>query len=359
MDIIIVYVYFISILVLLGISWNWFNNDIISPSVFTLIFFGISAACFIYNSDDWRVVFSVKGYLLFISSFVLMMLVELVAKKYRLRFSAKPKGVYRKARIYIVKPIDRFLATALIVCALLYVYRVYQSGMVLGASGLFSSIGVNKEEGDFDTLSRLLYNVVRMASYVYIVILTNNIIVNKDSINKYFKEILVLIATIIITFFSGQRSSTICYLVSIFVSICISTFHLSKDKYRNFLKNNFYKIIIVTFGILTVFFVSANIVKGTDIDRELINYMTYYFGSTIALMGKIVENPDLCHTPFVGYFGEKTFNGLYTALYSWGVLENPPCERVWMPMEGREVFRAGNEYTFFCGPYIDFGFLEL
>lgn len=149
----------------------------------------------------------------------------------------------------------------------------------------------------------------------------------------------------------------ICYLISILVSICIASYHSSADRYKKFVSEHFSKLLSVVTLILGCFFITNNIVKANDKSYELLDYMTYYFGSTIALMGKIVENPDLCHTPFVGYFGEKTFNGLYKSLFKWGLVDNLPCDRVWMSMESSVLHRAGNEYTFFCAPYIDFGFM--
>ena len=75
-------------------------------------------------------------------------------------------------------------------------------------------------------------------------------------------------------------------------------------------------------------------------------------------MSRIIYEPSLCHMPFIGNFGEKTFQGFWRDMYSFGIVDALPAERRWINMGNPLVPRqAGNEYTFFCGPYIDFGYV--
>ena len=45
-------------------------------------------------------------------------------------------------------------------------------------------------------------------------------------------------------------------------------------------------------------------------------------------------------------------------MYSFGIVDALPAERRWINMGDPNMpIRAGNEYTFLCGPYIDFGYV--
>lgn len=338
-----------------------FNGDWISPSIVTLILFMLSTACCLIGVGDWKnVTFTGKAYLLFSMSFMIMTLVEKGTAKCKIVIGKKSLYNYNlknsKYIISIKKPFDVILFIIFVFCACYYVYSVIKSGLSLGAAGILHAIGANKEDGDFDTVARLLYNMVRMASYVYVVMLSNNIIVCRQSMMKYKKELLIVLLTILMTMFSGQRSSAICYVVGIVVAVFISVYDHNGGFHKKEIRKYFWKSARVAAALLAVFFLSANIVKNTNIERAFVDYMVYYFGSTTALMGNIVVDPNVCHYPFVGYFGEKTFQGFWDTMYKWGLVSQTPADRKWINMGSHIANRAGNEYTFLCGPYIDFGF---
>lgn len=350
--------------ILFGIAWYLFKGDLVSPSIFTLAFFILSTLSFMSNMSEWLVVCTFKGVMLFALSFIFMISVEYLFSHYKIIYG-KAKGLYASCteanynqHLYISKPFNIILFLLFASFSLYYIYQVYQSGMHLGATGLLDSIGINKEKGQYDLFARLSYNIVRMASYVYIVIFTNNVFKNKEKISKNLLSLLVIFFTILITFVSGQRSACICYIIAIFVSTMISLYGFKKLG-KTFNVNKYIKkIVSIAISIIVLFALSANIVKGTNIQRDFCYYITYYFGSTVALMLRIVENPTLCHEPFIGYFGEKTFLGFWRDMHSYGLVSKAPADRRWINMgSALHPYSAGNEYTFFCGPYIDFGFL--
>lgn len=362
MDIFYVFLLLFTEILLLGVAWVTFKGDIISPSIVTLILFILSTACFAFSTNEWTVVFGFKAYALFTLSFVLMILTEWAVMKNKIRLKRsmkhKPAMMFNEFDLYIPQPFDWLLFIVLSGFAILYIYRVCRTGRSLGAESLLMAIGVNKEKGDFDIISRLLYNLTRMASYVYVVIFCNNVFTCREKIKKNWRSFVIIGMTLLMTFFSGQRSSSICYLAGVVVAIGISIYIRGGNTKNVDTKKFFKKLIIVAVAVLAVFYLSSNIVKGTSIQRNFVSYMLYYFGSTTSLMGRIVYEPALCHTPFVGYFGEKTFNGFWKDMYSWGIVGSAPTDRSWINM-GSALYptRAGNEYTFLCAPYIDFGFV--
>lgn len=364
MDVFFVFLLLFTEILLLGIAWYIFKGDFASPSVVTLALFILSTACFAYNTKEWIVVFTFKAYMLFTLSFILMIATEKFFSTHSIALFGKRLIKSRtgatgrtKYSLHICKQYDNILFLVFMLCALYYIYQVYRTGMAMGATSFIHAIGFNKEEGDYNAVARLAYNLIRVASYVYIVIFANNVFVCKESIQKNRKSLCIIITTLIIAFFSGQRSSLICHVVSIIVAIKISLYDAQKTGIKVNIRKFFKRLIIVAVMVVALFYASANVVKGTNIQRYFIDYITYYFGSTTALMGRIVENPSLCHTPFVGYFGEKTFNGFWRDMHSFGLVSSYPTDRLWIRMGGSVANRAGNEFTFLCAPYIDFGFV--
>lgn len=343
-----------TLLVMLFYCYKRTNGDIASPSVMTLLFFTVSFLCYSYNLGKWAVVFTYKAYFLYTISFTLMILIEVYWINRTRRAREKLRNV--DCKIEIKRPAEKYLFCIFFIFSFIYLYRVYKSGMSLGATSLLATIGYNKEEGEYDGIARLMYNLVRLASYVYITIVAQNIICKNESIKQNWKSVLIVIITTILTFFSGQRSSMICYILSVVVAIYIASYGL-KTKDRILFKSRFKRVLMIgSIIIISIFFLTANLVKATDKERIFVDYITYYFGGTNALMGEIVENPSLGHTKFRGYFGEKTFNGFWKALYENKIVSKEPSEIEWIRADG-EITIAGNEYSFFCGPYVDFGFI--
>lgn len=339
--------------VMLYYSYKKFKGDVLSPSVLTLIFFFISTFCFACNVNNWIVEFTFKSYALFTCSFLIMIGVE---SYYFNRKTVDPEVANQEHHPIGVR-FEYILFLLFSALSFLYVYRVYKSGMALGATSLLATIGFNKEEGDFDGISRLFYNLVRMASYVYGVIFCYNVFTCRERLKDNWKSLLIIIFTVGNTFFSGQRSACICYIIGFLATAKICIYYRDSESIRQTMGKFKKYLFIFSGGILFLFFVSASTVKGRDIDTAFTDYVTYYFGSVTALMGRIVEHPQLCHTPFVGYFGEKTFNGFWMSMYQSGYVDREPCDREWINMgDPNNPISAGNEYTFFCAPYIDFGF---
>ncbi|SFK14582.1 O-antigen polymerase [Succinivibrio dextrinosolvens] len=354
--------------ILLAIAWNKFHGDVISPSIVTLTLFIVSTSSFAYCTNEWYVVFGFKSFLFFLLCFLVMLTTEYIVRNFSFNSHCKPNmkiccnqfifsGKYENYRLTIVHSWEKILFLFFLLCFFIYIYRIYKIGISLGANSLWEAIGFNKEKGDFDGLARLVYNTLRIASYIYIVIFSHNVFTRHEHLRKNKISLTIVILTLIATFFSGQRSSAICYLFGIIVAMFIAIYK-RKNFPRKKLSILIKKLILLSVSVIVIFFESANIVKGTTLERDFVSYMTYYFGSTTALMSRIVYEPELCHTPFVGYFGEKTFNGFWKFLNQIEIVDTPPTDRLWINM-GSPFYpeRAGNEYTFLCAPYIDFGFI--
>lgn len=364
MDHFFVYLLLFTEIMLWGFAWIRFKGDFISPSIVTLSFFIVSTACFCYNLNNWIVDFGFYAYTFFTTAFVLMISVESFISNHKVVINKNHFKNYKIPvgqtffRLYILKPWDFFLFIFFFALSVFYIYRVYSSGVALGAASFFSSIGYNKEFGEYDTIARLCFNLVRFTSYIYIVIFCNNFFTCKGKLQDNWKEFFLIFTTVILAFFSGQRSVMIIYIASFVVAIGISIFNRTHNTKNVDLKKLFKKVLRFGIVLILLFYYSANIVKGTDKEHAFVSYLTYYFGSTVCLMGRIIYDPSLCHMPFVGFFGEKTFQGFWRDMYSFGIVDALPAERRYINMGDPNMpIRAGNEYTFFCGPYIDFGYV--
>lgn len=347
MEVLVVLLLIIEI-ILLYKALKLFENNIISPSVCTLSFFIFSTICFIYNIPRWDVTFTIKAVCLFVCSFLIMIYTENYWKK---RYFSIHKKNTKILYMYIIKPFNNILFIILFVSGIIYIYNVINFGYQLGAEGLFV-IGAVKNAGIWTWTFKISYNIVRILGYVFILLFCQNVIGANDSIKNNLKSLFAVIFTFIVLFFSGQRGDLIIFFISFFVISIIILY----DKNKKISLKNFLAYITLCSGsvLLFLYFV-REFVKNRSVELEIVDYLTYYFGNGIALMGKIIEVPELAHKPFVGYFGEKTFLGFYTTLYNLGIITLKPAERSWIWLgDGRN---GGNEYTFLCGPYIDFGFI--
>jgi oligosaccharide repeat unit polymerase len=325
--------------------------------------FIISTACAAYGVSDWRNInFSFKACALFSLSFTIMVFTE--------KFIAKHKIVLKKNldinkiqniasdELSIKKPWNKILIFIFALLTLLYIYKVYKLGVSLGATSLLSSIGYNKRYGDYDVIARTAFNIVRFSSFIYIVILSNNVIICKRKIRENLDCVFVVLSTAIMAYFSGQRAVAITYIISVVVAVLIAVKSTVKTEIKINVKKIVKKSIVLGIFIILIFYLSHSVVKAGSTKSDFVEYIIYYFGSTTALMGNIVADPSSCHYPFVGYFGEKTFLGFWSTMYSWGVVKEPPAEVKWISLGViNKPTSAGNEFTFFCGPYIDFGFV--
>ena len=193
-----------------------------SPSVFTLIMFTISTGCYACSTGEWIVEFGFKAYSLFTLAFIFMLITEytimrISRKKFLIWHNTKIKNISMlpKNTIYIKKPWDWILVIIFASFSFTYIYRVYRSGMSLGATSFLMTIGYNKEDGDFDTIARLLYNMTRLPSYVYAAIFSHNVFTCNEPIKKNWTSLVIIVLVMINTFFSGQRSSFICYVIGV------------------------------------------------------------------------------------------------------------------------------------------------
>ena len=359
----LVYVQTIIIFILLIFSWAKFKRDFASPSVVTLFVFLISYICYSYNVDKWTVVFTYKALFLFTGSFVLMITFESLARRKKIRLHGNKTSNMNSVRletlpcIRINPKLEKFLLLFYVASTLFCIGMVLRGGYNLGASGL-SAIGVYKETGEQSGVQRLLFNMCRFISYTYMLIFVTKVFYHKEKVRRNLKAIFVIGLMLLNFFFSGQRSALLGYIFTSFVMVGVIVQDVRRtDRKVNIKKLAKRAVIIGIIGI--VFFVlSRNVVKGNTNQEPIIQYITYYFGSPADLMSRIVEQPDLCHNQFVGYFGEKTFFNFWLDLFSYGIVEKAPASRRWISMGG--IFSsgyAGNEFSFFCGPYVDFGLI--
>lgn len=346
---VLVFLLLIIEVVLLCKALRLFNNDIISPSVCTLSFFIFSTICFIYNISRWDVTFTFKAFSLFLFSFLIMIYTENYWKKkyFNINDCRNRKILY----MFIPEPFDKILLVILFSSGTLYIYNIVNIGYELGAKWLFV-IGAVKNSGIWTWNLKISYNIVRILGYAFILVFCQNVIGLNDKLKNNLKFLFAIIFTLIVLFFSGQRGDLIVFFISFFI---ISIIIYYDKKKRLSLKNFLLYVGLCSSGVLGFLYFVKEFVKNRSVELGILDYITYYFGNGIALMGKIVEKPELAHQPFVGYFGEKTFFGFYNTLYSLGIIASKPAERSWIWLgDGRN---GGNEYTFLCGPYIDFGFI--
>lgn len=355
-----VYALLVTEFVLFIFAYCSFKGDLASPSIITLSLFIVSTVCYCFNLSIWYNSFGFKAYSLISISFLIMILSEKFISL--IKFENKESTIhsaekqYNNSLIYIEYPFNRIIFAFLTILVIFYCYRVYQSGVSMGGTGLLA-IGTYKESGEKEGILRLIANIIRLSSYVFAFIFANNVFLCKQKIKYNLQAFMVVFYRLIMTFFSGNRIGIFTFSVSVFVMIYTLLNNDPSGK-KIEVKKIIKKGAVFVLVFIGFFYVSRNVVKGRNETTTFSYYITYYCGSPLALFGQIVNDPSICHTPFVGYFGEKTFMEMYNDLYHWGIVSEPPADRLMIPVGdiSSHIGNCGNEYTIFAGPYIDFGY---
>lgn len=357
-----IYIMLVFEIILFIIAYSISYNDIMSPSVISILFFIIVTFGIIYNIEYWNVSYSLQACLIVVFSLAIMVLSEWKTIQFT-------KGCRRHLRIltpnnaertYINIPIllNVIIVTVLGFLTLYYIFSVFKKGGSLGATGLLV-IGVSKyHEEKLDVISRLAFRVNNILFFIYGYIVANNFVSSAKKIRNQWINILPLVFGFCIMLFSGSRKLLVQYPMGL---ILIFVIMLRDKKGRKAISfNKLIRLIVPICVMIILAFYGMRIISKSHTvlaDRTIMDYITYYISSPLYLFDKYLQNPNHVY-PASEYFGECTFYGLYNSLYSWGLIKRGVDINTFLLVGGTSNM-AGNEFSWFQRPYHDFGFFGL
>lgn len=352
-----IYLLLFSETVLLFIIMISSKMDYSSPAFITVSMFILSTFCATYNVELWDVHFSLKAYFYVMAGLNMVAIVDYLSRR-----------IYHKTQlVWIDRPtvcnskpirINGGVRLTFNICVFLMMVYFVLTIMRFGGGGL-SAISVVKFADDLKipAAAKACLRILRVIQYPCLFIVMFNMIVCGDKFKKNIGLVLPIFFSCIVIFFSGSRGP---YTYMIFASyIYMVMFERYKHGWRNIdIKKYIKPIIIAVIVFLFIFFGTRTIVKGYAISETATQYITFYFGSPIHLLSKLLDNPTKAYPHAYSIPGANVFVSFFEELYKFGLFnEEIHLGQTGFMYIGGKAVGGGNAYSMFGSIYNDFGYV--
>ena len=306
------------------VSYRIFDKDLLAPPTVVALSFFFGTLCCLYNEIEWGLDFSPKSTLL-ISCGILSTMVggvigvflSHIPNRMSLSFihdKVEPQEIrVNKMRTVCV------IAFQIIALFMLYIHIRDLTGYSDWMVAVATYRVLTGRLADVDDLSirmpiltRNITQISGLLGIVYAYIVGNNLIASKKKLTMNWIPIILYTIT---TFMQGDRSNMLrLWVVGL---VTAYTIHRRKVGWCRSKETNeiIRKMIISIVAIGVIFFVFKEIV-GRESELGLLDYVTFYGGSPIAVLNQIWEEPIV--SPDI--FGQRTlfyFNQSLTAIIGW------------------------------------------
>lgn len=334
----------------------WYTkSDYTSPAFITVGMFLLATLCTIFNINYWNVNFSSSAFLLIVSGLSVLTIVEILIS------SNISKG-YAWIDFPVARygnPIEVSRGTLFLISSTCFFMMGYYVAAVWrkGGGGLASISRLKYDtEISVNSLARLSNRVLRVVAYPCLYIFFNNVIWCKQKIRKNIKLLIPVSFSAVSILFSGTRGP---YLYMIFTSIIyVAMFERYKNGWRKINLNRYLKPLIIFVVIFLVgFYSTSSITKGRSTSFTFIQYFTYYLGSPVHLLSKLMDNLSKGYPKQYSIPGVNVFTSLFEELYNWGIFkEEVHLGQTGFIYVGGSFDGGGNAFTMFGAIYNDYGF---
>lgn len=358
MEINYIYPLIITEILLLFFTLYFTQVDYTSPSVVTLVMFLLSTICVLWNKNNWNVIFNGKTFLIVIVTLFVMSCTELL-----MYTVLNKKSRWLDQEIIKNETPFKVANTVMIgvsVLSFIFMMIFIREVRKLGGGGL-ASIAIVKqdEELEVSSIAKIALRVIRVLPYPCIFIFAHNVILCKQRISKNLKLFIPVIMAVIVIFFSGSRGPYVYIVLSAFVYVVM--FERYKNGWKNINIKKYIKPIIISIVLFMFIFVGTrSLVKGHEFTSTAIEYVTFYFGSPIHLLNKIVNDISLGFPTEYKLFGANTFASFYEEMHKFGLVnESIQLNQTAFIAVGGNFIGGGNVFTFIASPLNDFGVIGL
>lgn len=359
------YILLALIIAVLGvISYFMFKKDILSPSFISCFMFEVCTIFSIIGLYSWNNVMIISANTIAIITFGL---IAFILGEYTLRkCTAKKETNYGKNERYIQvkKYMNLIMYVFVILTIILTVAELYRICEHYGnntrnisemlnfyrhKSVLYEDV-LTRDNTDINFFVKQMHKVCVVICVINIYIFINNLFYEKKE--KRMVNNLVQIPLILLCFMESLLTSGRALLMHYFICILfLLVFYLKKRLKIADIKIAFISLVCLI-GMALLFYVIAPIV-GRGTSNGIIEYISFYFGTTIPSLNKFIEQiPE--HS---NYIGEETFSGVYLLLNKLHIINYTRNTAY-----GWQVFANGagsNVYTAFRAYYFDFGIIGL
>ncbi len=348
------YVLFLSVVAFAIFIFAVRNRDILSPSLWACIMFALSIFVNILNADRWGSAYSLKAYGLIMLGLFMLFVGESFAKTFRIRKKRPRYAVSALSRQAAYSPIRInaitcaiiiIISLACLVIDVMLMNRISRSGNIFSELTSARSI-LASGEGSKGFLGRVVLATNRGISYYMIYVILYNMVLcrHKNRIVYYIPIVLFLLQAILTT------GRTVFIRIIVYTFFIFVIFYISKYGTKG---NKINKIVFIGIGALVVFFVLFTLIGkllGKGIYNSALDVIYYYSGSSIYLFNQYIASGA---QPESAFFGEHTLYGIYNVLHyifpSIEHVKNPALDFMYIPHWYSNIYTAFRRY------YQDFG----
>lgn len=238
-----------------------------------------------------------------------------------------------------------------------FCFSVFSLGKSLGANGLFTIGAVSKAINDGDIslnlFSKIAYQYNTLIAYPFCWLFSKDILLKKKK--RCLMDLIPIICCVITQLFCANRHNILREILAVIFCcfIFIREYGYNGKEYKRIIK----KALCYLLLFLLLFYSARDIVKVSIHNISFGEYIVYYLSSSIVLLGHYFDSPEMVR-PLSNLFGETVFNGFYSTLQRWEIVDsNLVTVTNHLVIGGESGIRTGNTYTFIMRPFHDFGLI--
>lgn len=349
---------FISIFLLIIITFILFEGDFFQPAVILTLTYFISIASALVNRNVWGTELHFKTFGLILLGVATFIIVSLLTK---LSYRPKVEGISYEELKEINPSKIIYVILLILNLVMLFLYTREIQKVVLFSGRSFSNItdlisnyrylSYYSNEVEISGMINQLSKIIPATTLISLDIFINNYFITKQ-IKKNFIYLIPIAIFFVYAIISGGRLPLIRLVVGALLILYIYSVYGSP---KSQLTKSFKMITrsLFAFLILIVLFFLLKFVLGRSSQEDFISYITRYMGGSIQLFDLFVIDPIRRNKEL----GAETFSGIYEMLAKLGFDNNIIKGLEWRVSPN--YYSLGNVYTAIRRYYSDFGVIGI
>lgn len=342
-----------------GISYIISNGVFVNPTFMSYLVLTVSTVFGIIGNAGWGVVIADSTIAVVFVGLLMMLIAQIVAKKTTKRY--RYKEVDECCEIVINRRMTRIVTVIVVILTGLYCWDILRAGASLGSVGLSAIYAVKGDHSGTNVIIRQGVKLVMACAFIHTFFFVNNFLINKKRTFDNFIFVIPAFCGMVCCIFTSVRTDILRILTAFAVVYCVLLFQKKRWQRKNlgrFIRKLTPIAISAALLMVAVKFIVKGETNATSQSYGIIQYIAYYVGSPIVVLGSKLE---IGLRSFEGdVFGETTFNQVWLFLQRLGLFGNVQLREgsvnVWIE-ESKRI--TANVDTIFGPPMIDFGIIGM
>lgn len=374
----LIYILFITFLVMLTTAYFMYKKDILQPAVIFLAVYTVSIFCAMVNVKSWGIDLKLETFLIILLGGIEFIAISYIINKLYLKKNVNSfkddieanknqKDIEQEEKIKKIK-IQNWKLIAIIIYDIIVIMLLIKSIIDIANSfGQFSTfsqaLSIYRANTSYNinaSLPRivaLLLKPIFATAYIFLFVYIYNIIFTQGKIyKKLFKEAIYLIPVIIYIvqcLLQSNRLNIITVILAGF-TMCLILWY-EKNSWKKVIKiKNLVILAIVAILGLMMFYKSATLI-GRKVSKNMFEYITMYCGGSIECLDLYIREP-IEKTNIIGY---ETFSYFIRNLNDYHIIKLDKVPTPHLEWRYSNDIMVGNVYTAYRRWIYDFGYIGM